>query len=69
MHLLLSTLLLCAFLVLLLAGLASVLRDLMTRDFGCAHRPPPQGAVDPPAIAPSEQGRAIAVHGVASGYR
>jgi hypothetical protein len=33
MHLVLSALLLCSFVVLLLAGLASVLRDLLSRDF------------------------------------
>jgi hypothetical protein len=32
MHLVLSALLLCSFVVLLLAGLASVLRDLLSRD-------------------------------------
>lgn len=33
MHFVLSALLLCSFVVLLLAGLASVLRDLLARDF------------------------------------
>jgi hypothetical protein len=33
MHFILSLLLLCAFVVLLLAGLASVLRNMLTRDF------------------------------------
>lgn len=33
MHLVLSALLLCSLVVLLLAGLASVLRDLLSRDF------------------------------------
>jgi hypothetical protein len=32
MHFVLSALLLCSFVVLLLAGLASVLRDLLSRD-------------------------------------
>jgi hypothetical protein len=33
MHIVLSALLLCSFVMLLLAGLASVLRDLISRDF------------------------------------
>jgi hypothetical protein len=33
MHFILSLLLLCSFVVLLLAGLASVLRDMLARDF------------------------------------
>ena len=33
MHIVLSALLLCSFVMLLLAGLASVLRDLLSRDF------------------------------------
>jgi hypothetical protein len=33
MHFVLSVLLLCAFVVLLLAGLASLLRDMLARDF------------------------------------
>jgi hypothetical protein len=33
MHFVLSALLLCAFFVLLLSGLASVLRDLLSRDY------------------------------------
>jgi hypothetical protein len=33
MHFVLSAILLCAFVTLLLAGLASVLRDLLSRDF------------------------------------
>ena len=32
MHIILSALLLCSFVMLLLAGLASVLRDLLSRD-------------------------------------
>jgi hypothetical protein len=54
MHFVLSALLLCSFVVLLLVGLASVLRDLLSRDFrpplasraGCKRRSPISAALD-----------------------